>query len=177
MTLFLLLFAWCVLREAQINSKVHCSFPQTLLIWGLQRTLLFLPSGELEGCSSSLQTKPPRCFKNHKWALNDFNLPARAQSERGENNQHQFCQLSSLCLLSCSQLTQIQLLSKLNERPHNCLVNTFFFFFACWSLLLHPWDVLKDRTASLSPALRGNKHKVNNELSKNVFPNTFYENN
>lgn len=128
---------------------MHCSFPQTLLIWGLQRTLLFLPSGELEGCSSSLQTKPPRCFKNHKWALNDFNLPARAQSERGENNQHQFCQLSSLCLLSCSQLTQIQLLSKLNERPHNCLVNTFFFFLPAgvssyilemyWRTGLHPW--------------------------------------
>lgn len=169
-TLFLLVFfAWCVFkrspelipkctvhfhrRASRARPPAHFAFPAERGAWGM---LVFPPRR-----STRVVLK-----KNHKWALNDFNLPARAQSERGKNNQHQFCQLSSLCLLSCSQLTQIQLLSKLNERPHNCLVNTFFFFFACWSLLLHPWDVLKDRTASLSPALRGNKHKVNNKLSK-----------
>lgn len=76
------------------------------------------------GCLSSPLTEHQRCFKNHKWALNYFNLPARMRTERGKNNQHQFCQLSSLCLLGWSQLAQIQLLRKVNERPHNCLDDT-----------------------------------------------------
>lgn len=109
------------------------------------------------------------CFKNHKWALNCFHLPARARTERGKNNQHQFCQPSSLCLLGCSQLTQIQLLSKLNERPHNCLDDTFS---ARCSLLLHPWDVPKDRTASVGSALRGDKHKHKNKNQQKYLSKT-----
>lgn len=150
--------------DSTLTSKVRWSYLQTLPR-GLTLTLLTLPSGGLEGCSSSLQTEHPRCFKNHKWALNCSNLPARARTERGKNNQHQFCQPSSLCLLGCSQLTQIQLLSKLDERPHNCLDDTFF---ARCSLLLHPWAVAKDRTAAVISALRGDKHKHKNKKTAKI---------
>lgn len=123
------------LRLFVLRPCLLCSFPPASPR-GLRLTLL-VP--ELRaGCLSPPLTEHPRCCflkKNHKWALNDFNLPARSRTERGKNNQHQFCQLSSLCLLGCSQLAQIQLLRKPNERPHNCLDDTLC---GCWSLLLHP---------------------------------------
>lgn len=105
--------ARCVSRGSHIYSKVRCSFLQTTEASSSLGS--FCRSGELERCSPSLQTEHPRRFKKSQMGLKWLQSSSTGRGPREGNNQHQLCQLSGLCLLGCSQLTQIQLLSKLNE--------------------------------------------------------------